>query len=143
MTIAKFKSTDDPQRFTPLRVATDAASARQAALESITSHCLDCGGSFVGHVIPAHTCKNPAGKDNTPMKKARAEGARRELAAVRNFAPAPPCIWCKAAMPSGQIHECTQDTEPLPHERQAMAFVRKGNAAALAAELDAIKGGPS
>ena len=79
MTIAKFRSTDYGGRHEPLHIATSAEEARRAALDSVTTHCLDCGDSFVGHVIPGHDCRNPAaGKDNTAMKLARAAGARRE-----------------------------------------------------------------
>ena len=109
--------------------------ARIAALHSVTTTCGDCGKSWNGHTIPDHSCKDFRGNDLTPMKKARAAAARQQLAALRNFAPEPPCIFCSESMKSGEWHECQVAAEVLPHDRAAAAFQRKGGAAALAAEL--------
>ena len=138
------RNTDNPQRLEPLRVATTAAEARIAALDSVESVCGDCGRTWRGHTIPAdHKCKNLRGQDLGPMKIARAAAAAQQLAAVRRFAPSPPCRDCGAAMPSGVWHECTHTAEPLPHQAIANAWQRKGSVAALAQELAEVKDGPS
>ena len=128
MTVQRFRSTDYQARPQPLRVCTTPEEARQAALTSVSSHCLDCGTTFVGNSIPNHKCHDATGRDLVPMKKARAEGAIRELKALRNFSPAPPCQNCGAEMPSGQWHECESVNEPLPHEVAAAKFQRRGMA---------------
>lgn len=47
-------------------------------------------------------------------------------------------------MPPGVVHEkCQGADEPLPHKAASAAWQRKGTVAALAAELEQIKGGPS
>ncbi len=142
MTINKIRiSTDNPERFTPLRVCTTPEEARQAALSSVSVTCLDCNTTFPGdHVnMPQHRCRDSRGRDLGPMKQARAAGARRELLALKNY-PAPPCANCGAAMPPGVMHTCSVAHEPMPHERVASQWQRQGAAAALAAELEEIKG---
>ena len=105
--------------------------------------CLDCATAFPGEIIPEHKCLDPKTKrDNAPMKKARAEGARRELEALKRF-PIPPCAMCgREDMRAGQQHTCKISTTPMAHEALANDWVRKGTAAALKAELDEMKGGP-
>ncbi len=132
------RTTDNPQRVEPLRVCTDAASARLAALDSIATTCGDCGKSWRGHNIPDHKCKDFKGQDLGPMKVARAAAAAQQLAAVRSFAPAPPCRDCGAAMPSGVWHECAHAAELLEHDRIAAQWQRKGGVAALKADLEEI-----
>ena len=137
--VQKVRSTD--AFGAPLHVCRTAEEARAAALASVTSHCGDCLKSWPGHTIPPHDCRNPAGVDLAPAKRARAAGARRQLAMLRNT-PGPPCIWCDAAMPPGRVHECQKDSELLlPHEAIAARWARKGGAAALAADLEEIKAG--
>ena len=141
MTVNKlFRTTDHPQRVEPLRVCTNAEEARIAALGSITSTCGDCGKSWRGHNIPEHSCRDFRGNDLGPAKRARAEAARQQLAALRHFAPAPPCRHCSAEMPSGQWHECADAAKALPHEVAAAAWQRQG-AATLAAELAEVQEG--
>lgn len=136
------RSTDNPMRHEPLRVCTSPEEAREAALSSVSTTCLDCSTIFPGdHVkMPEHRCLDAKGRSNTEMKLARAAGAQRELEALRNY-PAPPCANCQAPMPPGLVHTCSVAHEPLPHEVAAAAWQRKG-AAALALELAEIQGGP-
>jgi hypothetical protein len=126
-------ATDYGGRLEPLRVCTDATTARVAALSSVESHC-ECGKSWTGHSIPPHKCTDAAGRDLTPMKEARAAGARRQLEALRNFAPSPDCTFCGAKMPSGSWHECAVAVETLPHDAAAAAWQRGPIAAAIAEE---------
>lgn len=126
----------------PLRVVTTREEARAAALASVSSHCLDCGSSFLGNVIPKHDCRNAAGKDNAPMKAARAAGARRALQALKRF-PIPPCAICgrEDMRRPGEQHTCQLTQTPLPHDLAAAQWQRQGSAAALAAELSEIQQG--
>ena len=138
-----FGTTDNPARLQPLRTCSTPEEARIAARDAVRTHCGDCGQSWRGHNLPAHECRNPVtGNDLGPAKRARAEAARRELQALRNFAPSPPCRDCGASMLSGVWHECEQATEALPHDRAAAAWQRQG-AATLAAELAEVTKKPA
>ena len=143
MTIRSFiqpqgRTTDHPLRG-PLRVCSDPASARIAALGSVVTHC-ECGQSWPGHTIPDHRCIDHLGRDLTRMKAARAAGARRALRQLQNY-PAPPCAQCGAEMPPGVVHECQVALAMLPHEESALRWARKGSAAALAADLAEVQKG--
>ena len=111
-------STDSPERFTPLRVCTTPEEARQAALSSVSVTCLDCNQTFVENDLPEHRCLDPKTRhDNGPMKKARVEGARRELAALRNY-PAPPCANCSARCRRGGPHMLGRPRAPSARTRR-------------------------
>lgn len=133
------RPTDHPLRG-PLRVCSSPAEARIAALGSVRTHCGDCNQSWPGHAIPAHDCRDHAGRDNGPAKLARAEGARRELRALRNLAGNPPCPGCGQAMPVAGVHTCA-GREPLPHELAAAQWQRQGTAALLSEELAEVQKG--
>lgn len=146
MTVFQFKkgismqkalSTDRP--FAPMpRVVTTPEEARAAALSSVTNHCGWCAATWPeGDTETArkHRCRDAAGRDLEPVKRASMEGARRELAALKRF-PIPPCQVCgKEDMRPGESHMCVLgQMSSMPHDAAAAAFQRQGMAA-LAAEI--------
>lgn len=133
------RSTD---AFAPLRVVTNAAEAREAALSSVTVTCLDCfpPQTFVGNTIPDHPCKDRKGNDNRPMQKARAAGARRQLRALSQF-PIPDCVICGVSMKPGMSHLCRSSAKLMPHDQVVADLAAKASRDALLAELEEIQGG--
>src|SRR5580704_2522823 len=98
----RVRTTDDPEKPAP-NLIINGAGVREAALASVRSHCGWCGFSCAGndsHSLRTHVCRDAAGRDLSAAKAAAAEGARRELAAVRSdFFRPPPCELCHHSYP--------------------------------------------
>lgn len=131
----KYRSTDYHRGPAPTMI-TDAESARRAALASTTVYCGWCPASWPESDTDAprkHRCRDAAGRDLEPVKRAHAEGALRQLRALKNT-PAPPCVVCGKTYPPGSSHDCSPPTGQMPHDVAAAKWQRAGMAQ-LAAEV--------
>ena len=136
MTIEKFRSTDFQSGLPMPRVITDRESARRAALASVTTHCGFCAWSGPEEAFRTHRCVNAAGRDLTEVKRAHAEGARRQYEGLNDWRP-PPCMYCQFVGAPGAVHTCPGGSvEPLPHEVAANRFQRGSEPAG---EQDAVE----
>ena len=136
MTLNKVRSTDAVFGG-PRNIIVNGEGVREAALASVVWHCGYCSFSCLDHERQAqrnHRCVDARGRDLSPLKRAAAEGARREREALKRF-PIPPCEKCgKTDMRPGESHLCVLGTKPMPHDIAAADWARRGMSQ-LAAEL--------
>ena len=134
----RFRSTDAPGPPLPPMIV-DVESARRAGLRASSTFCGFCNKQIVrDDDWEKHACTDPAGRDLRPAKRAAAEHARQQLAALNRF-PIPPCSICgRTDMRPGQSHSCSPRQTQLPHDAAANAFRRLDADEELLATLDRL-----